>query len=271
MSVEYRVLDSIEELEQAVDVEVAVWGLEQRFAVPSNLMCAVSHDESGGVVIGAYDGGTMVGMSFGLPTRRQNQWVLWSHMTGVHPDYQNRGIGFGLKQAQRTWALKYGYAAIAWTFDPLQRGNANFNLHHLGTIALAYHVNLYGPMTDAINAGLESDRMETTWILRDARAERLAAGEKLPPMTDSYPDEAFLVRSEEGRPVVNPSPAPRAPWYFVEIPYNIGQIKKTSIDLAHAWQIALRQVFPPMFARGSAAVDFTASGERCWYILRGKP
>jgi predicted GNAT superfamily acetyltransferase len=130
-------------------------------------------------------------------------------------------------------------------------------------------VNQYGEMTDEINAGLESDRMETTWILRDERVERLAAGEKLPPVTDSYPEEAFLVRSEDARPLVNPSPPDDAPWYFVEIPYNIGHIKKTGIDRARGWQMALRQTLPKAFERGYVAVDFVTSDGRCWYVLRG--
>jgi predicted GNAT superfamily acetyltransferase len=104
--------DTIEEL-NGRSMSRSCVGLDQRFAVPSNLMRAVSHDDSGGVVIGAFDGKAMIGMSFSLPVRRHGQWVLWSHMTGVVPDYQNRGIGFGLKQAQRSWALEYGYEMIA--------------------------------------------------------------------------------------------------------------------------------------------------------------
>lgn len=271
MDIEYRVLETIAELEQAVDVEVVVWGLDQRFAAPSNLMRAVSHDDGGGVVIGAFDGSAMIGMSFGLPVRRRGQWVLWSHMTGVAPDYQNRGIGFGLKQAQRAWALDFGYEIIGWTFDPLQRGNANFNLHYLGTVARDFHTNLYGEMTDEINRGLDSDRMEATWILRDERVARLAAGEPVAPVTDHFPDAAFLVRSEDGRPVMNPMPPLNARWYFVEIPYNIGQVKKSGIDLARQWQLALRQALPQAFARGRSAVDFVVFGERCWYVLQGGP
>lgn len=269
MIVEYRVLHTPEELEDAVDLEILVWGLEPRWAVPSNVMRAVAHGAGGGVVIGAYHDTKLVGMSFGMPARRDNQWVLWSHMTGVDPQYQNHGIGFGLKQAQRDWALSYGYKVIAWTFDPLQRGNANFNLRHLGAIATFYHENLYGVMNDDINRGMPSDRLEATWILDDERVKARAAGQTLP--DDSaipYDQSYFLLRSEANGPVVVEAQDVRASHYFIEIPYNIGQIKQTNHALALAWQLAVRRVMQDLFARRYVAVDFTVTDSRCWYVLR---
>ena len=44
--------------------------------------------------------------------------------------------------------------------DPLVRRNAAFNLNALGTRAVAFHPDFYGPMGDAINAGDASDRLE---------------------------------------------------------------------------------------------------------------
>jgi predicted GNAT superfamily acetyltransferase len=266
---EYRILHHIDELEQAVDMEISVWGLDPRFAVPSNLMHAVAHSDGGGVVIGAYDDGRMVGMSFGLPARRENQWVLWSHMTGVHPNYQRRGVGFGLKQAQREWALQYGYNVIGWTFDPLQRGNANFNLHRLGAIACIYHPNLYGEMTDTINAGLPSDRLEATWILRDERVVQLANGEPAAPLINTYPDMNFRLKSStDGRPIVSEAAAAGSRWHFVEIPFNLKQLKSSSLALALEWQLALRQTLQQAFAQGEVVVDFVTLEDHCWYVLR---
>jgi predicted GNAT superfamily acetyltransferase len=265
MQIDYRILHTIEELEEAVEVEIVVWGLDSRGAVPSNMLRAVTH--GGGVVIGAYHDSTMVGMSFGLPARRENQWVLWSHMTGVIPDYQRHHIGFGLKQAQRTWSLENGYNVIAWTFDPLQRGNANFNLHLLGTIGNVYHENLYGDMSDEINAGMPSDRLETTWILRDERVVSLAAGSPPIPLTDTYPESAFLLRSVEGKPQVNPAPQSDSAYRFVEIPYHIRALKMSDKPLALEWQMAVRETLQVAFARRFMAVDFVIQGERCWYVL----
>ncbi len=51
---DYRVLDTLDEFEAAVALEIAIWGLHPRDAVPVNLLRALQH--SGGSLLGAYDG-----------------------------------------------------------------------------------------------------------------------------------------------------------------------------------------------------------------------
>jgi predicted GNAT superfamily acetyltransferase len=50
----YRVLESVDELEAAVALEIAVWGLSPLDAAPVNVLRALGH--AGGAVMGAYDG-----------------------------------------------------------------------------------------------------------------------------------------------------------------------------------------------------------------------
>ncbi len=50
-----------------------------------------------------------------------------------------------------------------WTFDPLVRRNAWFNIAVLGAEVAEYLPSFYGSMTDAINAGDESDRLLVAW------------------------------------------------------------------------------------------------------------
>ena len=52
---------------------------------------------------------------------------------------------------------------IAWAFDPLQTGNAHFNLSRLGARAHSYIENMYGTRTDALNAGVPTDRLIVLW------------------------------------------------------------------------------------------------------------
>jgi predicted GNAT superfamily acetyltransferase len=120
---------------------------------------------NGGVVIGAYDEARAVGLCFGFPSRRGDQVMLWSYMTGVHPDYQDQGIGYRLKSEQRRWAAANGYGLIGWTYDPMQRRNANFNFNRLGIEVRRYYVDFYGEMSDRLNAGLASDRFEAEWAI----------------------------------------------------------------------------------------------------------
>ena len=62
-----------------------------------------------------------------------------------------------------TIARAEGIERIAWAFDPLQAGNAHFNLARLGATAGRYVENMYGLRTDALNAGVPTDRLIAEW------------------------------------------------------------------------------------------------------------
>jgi predicted GNAT superfamily acetyltransferase len=104
---------------------------------------------------------TPVGASFGLLSNAGKG--LHSHMTAVVASHAGLGIGLALKQHQRQWAIDHGIDAITWTFDPLVRRNAWFNLVRLGATVSAFRANYYGALGDAINGDDESDRFEVSW------------------------------------------------------------------------------------------------------------
>ncbi len=256
----------MDDLEKVVDLEMLVWGLPPRDAVPSNLLHAMVN--TGSLIVGAYDDNKLIGMALMFPTSQNTRKRLWSHMAAVHPDYQGQGIGFELKQFQRRWALDQGYTEIGWTFDPIQRGNANFNMHILGGLTNTYHINFYGEMTDGINAGLPSDRVEVVWKLKNPRVKQLS--QQRPPIPLLAPDsdlEAhYLLHSLEGHPVLNAlNPAQNI--YLAEIPANINVLKQTSGELALAWRIALRNAFQAAFQAGYSAQDFVGIDGRYYYVL----
>lgn len=262
-----RPISDMGELEKIVDLEIDVWGLNPRDAVPTSILHAMI--TNGSVVAGAYDDAKLIGMAFAFPVPRDGKWMLWSHTAATHPEYQNRGVGFALKQYQRMWALEHGYRKIGWTYDPLQRGNANFNLHRLGAAANTYHENFYGVMTDAINAGLPSDRLEVVWDLRQPHVKQLAA-QKQPDtqLPQNIKKERFLLRE-----TINLYPALNIPAklsseiYFAQIPANIGILKQTSTDLAYQWRIALRAALQTAFSQGYSANDFVEIDDAHYYVL----
>jgi chorismate synthase len=257
----------MEELEKAVDLEIRVWGLPPRDAVPSNLLHAMVHN--GSLSVGAYYGTQLVGMSLMFPTSRNDRKRLWSHMAGVDPDFQGKGIGFEIKQYQRNWALNNGYSEICWTFDPLQRGNANFNLHVLGGITSTYHINYYGEMTDGINAGLPSDRVEVVWNLKNARVKRLALKKEFSEafIPEKFSDNNFLLEGQHNSPALQEFSLEHKN-YLVEIPRNINSIKLGSTDSALEWRIALRTALQTAFQAGYIASDFVELEGRYFYVLR---
>ncbi|MDX2160374.1 MAG: GNAT family N-acetyltransferase [bacterium] len=248
--VEIRILHTPAELETIVDLELAVWGLNPRDAVPSALMHVIALH--GGVVLGAYDADRLVGLLLAFPARSTDtaEWLLWSHMTGIHPAYQSRGIGAALKRFQRQWALDNGYTRIGWTFDPLQRGNARFNFALLGAdaalTAQVYHVNFYGEMDDAINRGLPSDRLEVRWHLAQPSvhpADRGFAPFILSATDDQLP-ELHMPTTWEDR------------FYRVSLPVNVEGLRRAAPDKVLTWRLAVRDALQAAFAHGCQIVDF---------------
>ncbi len=254
---DYRVLDTIRDFEDAFALEVTVWGLDPRDAVPVNMLRALQH--AGGAEIGAYDGERLVGFTLGFPAKSADRWILWSHMTGVQRDYQGKNIGFELKRRQREWALANGFDEIHWTFDPLQRGNANFNIHRLGATAETYLVDFYGKMTDEINqANIPTDRVEGVWWLRDPRVVALM---NTIPSNQVPSNQPFLLR-DRGLPEAIPFDAP-LPEYLVQIPNSLSHLPTS--DALLKWRVALRKTLAQAFAQGYVAVDFTKANA---YLLR---
>jgi predicted GNAT superfamily acetyltransferase len=187
-------------------------------------------------------------------------------VTGVHPDYQGQGIGYRLKQAQRAWAREHGYTWIGWTFDPLQRGNANFNFNRLGVIVRSYYVDFYGSMSDGINTGLASDRFEALWHVSDDRG---TAHDRPGPAQGERPQPVFLVRTDEGGTLIQPDAVSwDAEAYAVEIPYDISALKHNHLDRAIQWQLTFREAVQRALAAGYVVDGFVVQQPRCWYVLR---
>lgn len=160
-ALDIRELHTIDEMVAASGVFEAVWGSPDG-GMPPNLLRALEH--SGNYVVGVFDAERMVAASvafFGPPSSRS----MHSHVTGVLPEAQARGIGRALKTHQREWAFAHDVGTITWTFDPLIARNAHFNLEVLGARVTDYLVDHYGDMGDAINSGDESDRLHVAWHL----------------------------------------------------------------------------------------------------------
>ena len=162
--VQIRELRDIAEFEEVYRLYDDIWHPEPDNApVPMELMIAFSH--TGGYVAGAFEGDRLVGASVGFLAAER---TLHSHVTGA---VIGRGIGYALKLHQRAWCLERGLDRITWTFDPLVRRNARFNLAKLGARPEEYLRSFYGVMVDAINEGDESDRLLAVWRLTEPPPE----------------------------------------------------------------------------------------------------
>lgn len=245
----------------------AAWGItEEGYVVPIATM--VGAQLHGGLVLGAFlPDGQAVGLSFAFLARIGSRIGLYSQLTGVVPHYQGLGIGEQLKHAQRRSARQDGLPLIAWAFDPLQAGNAHFNLARLGATATRYVENMYGPRTDALNANVPTDRLIAQWETHDPQ------GEPAPlPSLDSSP-RLISIETETSNPTFNPAPLQENPpgHLLLEVPPRIADLRHNSPPLAEAWRQAIHAAFTAAFAAGYAATGFSRQpspeGTRHLYVL----
>jgi predicted GNAT superfamily acetyltransferase len=262
----YRDLHTDAEMAEVERLQKVVWQMEDIAVVPDRMMQVFVH--CGGHLAGAFDSTMMVGFTMALVARDGDAVRLWSHMSGVRNEYRGRGIGFALKSHQRRWALTHGYTSIGWTFDPLQRINANFNLRRLGAVGVRYYENFYGDMQDDLNRGMPSDRLEVNWLLASARVADHADGEPQPVLVETH-DDHFIVSSDPTTLL----PRARIPekftnlCYFVEVPYDLAAVRQIGDDAVVAWRSAHRQSIGQALTAGYQVVDFVNSDRRCWYVL----
>lgn len=211
--IDIRPLDSLEAIVAGAQLFDDVW-VGDRATMPANILRALEH--AGNYVVGLYDGEKMIGASaafFGPPAER----TMHSHITGILPGYQGRGLGRQLKVHQREWALERGIGRITWTFDPLIRRNAHFNLAVLGAGATEYLVNQYGEMPDDVNRGDESDRLLVSWAVAEPPA---------------------------------PTPADDAVRAVVEIPDDIEALRRSDPKAAAEWRLRVRNELRGHLASG---------------------
>lgn len=172
--IEIRHCSSVAEFSECVRIEHAVWGAAT--AVPTPVFVVAAH-ETGGQVLGAFEGGRMVGFILAFAAVRGGYRFLHSHMAAVLPEFRDRGVGRSLKLAQREDALARGIDLIEWTFDPLDVKNAYFNLMRLGAIARRFIPNCYGITGSKLHGALPTDRLVAEWWLDSDRVRALLAGE----------------------------------------------------------------------------------------------
>ncbi len=277
-------LRTLEEYEACEALQGLVWQAEPLEVVPTHVL--ITAQRHGGLVLGAFDpAGTMVGCLFGFagrpaadnPLTRGVDWQHCSHFMGVHPDWRERGVGYRLKLAQRTWALEQGYELVTWTYDPLEAANGVLNLGKLGALCRCYLRNLYGEMGEGINIGLPTDRFEVAWWVRSKRvAERAEAGWRPPVLAELLEGGAVVLNPGRARADgwIEPGALrePQGEQLLLEIPARIQALKATSMDLALAWRMSVRSASEAAFGAGYTACDVVRAEvegqRRVYYLLR---
>jgi predicted GNAT superfamily acetyltransferase len=232
-----------------------VWGATTPLVSPE-LLRAIEH--AGGYVAAAILGDHVVGGSFGFLARHEGTPALHSHITGVLPAVRQTGLGRALKLHQRVWAADHGLAWVTWTFDPLVRRNAWFNLEVLGAEVHRYLVDFYGPIDDAINTGDESDRLLVVWSTAKP-ATKLATSTAKPATTPA---------ASTAKPATTPATTTEpdlAGTVAVATPDDVVALRRTDPAAATTWRRRVRTELGDRLAAGGRVVAFTRDGE---YLVR---
>jgi predicted GNAT superfamily acetyltransferase len=236
---------------------------------PVELLRILGH--TGNYVSGAFAGDELVGGCAGFLAAPAGV-ALHSHVAGVSARVAGRHVGFALKLHQRAWALARGLSEITWTFDPLVRRNAYFNLGKLAAAPAGYLPDFYGPIDDGINAGDETDRLLARWALADPAVARACAG--VPAGCDAAALRAAgaavaLDAGASGGPAHPGGGAGGgAEVVLVRVPADIEAMRRDSPKTALAWRHAVREVLGGLLAGGGRVSGFDRSG---WYAVAPGP
>lgn len=240
-----------------------VWGCDDLDVVPLTLLTAAR--EVGAILIGAFDGSSLVGFAYGFVGYENGQVSHHSHMLAVSPAYRNFNLGYKLKLAQREKVLAQGITRMTWTFDPLQSLNAHFNFSKLGVLTDRYKIDFYGEATSSFLLQIGTDRLWVSWPLDSRRVrERLRAGpgkqdspaglERILPLVQVGADNEPRRNSAAG--------VSRDETLLIEIPADINTLQRESPQLAARWREATRRAFTEAMAAGYLVEEFYRSSRK---------
>lgn len=243
-------LSSKSDFAAASDLLAGIWGTS-RDASPlsSDLLRSLSHADA--CVMGAIAGEEVVGVAVAISGPPASD-VMYSLIAGVDPAFAGRGVGIALKYAQRVWSLERGANRMLWTYDPLIRRNAHFNLVRLGAQVQKYIPEFYPPMHDALNRMDRTDRICVNW--------NLASAAQSFPADDDGP--VALCVGENGNPQrtgISPQPGMR-----VWIPHDIETMRLNDNALAMRWRVCMADVLQEAEAHNLVPVSVSGSG---YYVL----
>ncbi len=260
--VQVREIGEIGELDAVYRLYADIWRPEPKNPpVTTELLRALS--KAGNYVAGAFAGDELVGACVGFFGAPVDQ-ALHSHIAGVSGAARGRSVGFALKVHQRAWSMLRAVATVAWTFDPLVRRNAFFNLVKLAAQPEEYLNNFYGGVHDAINGGDDTDRLLVRWPLDDPSVAAACVGITAAADADAERASGAAIALRVGALGGPALGTLDARTLLVGIPADIEQLRLSDPGCGKDWRLALRDVLGTLIADGARVTGFDRAG---WYVL----
>jgi predicted GNAT superfamily acetyltransferase len=249
--VEIRTLHDVDQLRGVIALFDEVWSTSGAPPIGLEHLIALAH--AGCYVGGAYDGDELLGASVAFLATPIGE-VLHSDVTAVAERARDRRLGFAIKLHQRAWALNNGLSRITWTFDPLIRRNAYFNLVKLGASVSAYLIDFYGDMPDPVNAGQGSDRVLASWALTDPVVDDACGGRlRTPPRGIGAP---LLTVGADQEPVIAGAEAVDDLFVRLAVPEDIEGLRRSDPDLGRVWRQVVRDSLGRELISGGRVAGF---------------
>ena len=239
-SVTIRECISVEDFQQCLDLERAVWKDDDIGIMPIRLY--MISKACNAPTIGAFDlSGRLVGFVHTMIALMNGRVVYHSHLAAVLEDLRHKDIGFRMKLAQRQHAINAGVPLIVWTFDPLQSRNAHLNINKLGAVIRRYENNYYSEgLSNVFDAGVPSDRVFAEWWVSSPHVQSVLAGNK---------------PSVEGQVKT------------VLIPEDINKVRSSSVDEHRKWRLRVREEFKNALGNGLIVRGFERADGTSRYLL----
>lgn len=258
----FRELHTYAEMEPILDLQRAVWRMDDLDVVPLHELVTVP--ETGGMVLGAWRAGDpeLAAFLFGWGGFVDGRPRLASDMMGVRPGARGVGLGFALKGLQAALALARGYREIVWTVDPLRAANARLNFAKLGATCRVYHADLYGPtFAPGFYGAMQTDNLAISWPIASDRVRDRLLGTHCP----------LTLADCAAAPRLLPGDTPTADRLLVELPADIDALLASDPAAARDWRERVRATLEIAFAAGyaitNAVFERGAGRERAFYVL----
>ncbi|MEI8023264.1 MAG: hypothetical protein WCH63_03655 [Actinomycetota bacterium] len=231
---EVELVNQPEKVHELALVLAAVWGGAD--PIPADVITAIIHSGGYASLASQIINGKKQFVGGSLAIVGNHQRKLHSHVTGVIDAVTNTGVGRALKDHQWLWAKENNFSAISWTFDPLVRRNAHFNLIVLGAKVIKYCQNYYGEINDLINVGDQTDR-----LVVERQVEELT----------SAPSGSTCVANDDD--------------LIIPTPLDIVAVRNTDRDTATRLRLEQRTSFESAFAKSLTVQGLTNDGS---FVMR---
>ncbi|HXU40282.1 MAG TPA: hypothetical protein VN937_28250 [Blastocatellia bacterium] len=245
-----RECTSVEDFQQCIDLERAVWNDADIGIMPIRLYMiskACNAPTFGAFEASGESAGKLVGFVHTMIAIMNKQVVYHSHLAAVLEGWRHKDIGYKMKLAQREHAMNAGVPLIIWTFDPLQSRNAHFNINKLGAIIRRYAVNYYGEgLSTVFDMAVPSDRLFAEWWVSSPHVESALAGKR--PQAPDVPEMQDKLHS-------------------VSIPDDIEKVRAQSLEEHQRWRARVREDFQNELDAGLIVRGFEREGGTGRYLF----